>query len=110
MTDFTAVRPHIYVSGAVILAANHNENENGIYNPFNASINGTTGHTHSGATGDGPVLTDFTSTTKGMRIPRFTAGQQTTYLAGTPLSGAIWFNSTTAQFVGYNGTIPVLLG
>lgn len=56
MTNFTATRAHIYVTGAVILAANHNENEDEIFTTYNSSINATTGHTHSGATGDGTKL------------------------------------------------------
>jgi len=56
MGNYTAVRPHVYVDGAVILAANHNDNELAIYNPHNAAFNATTGHGHTGATGDGPKL------------------------------------------------------
>jgi hypothetical protein len=54
--NFTATRTYIYVAGNIIDPAQNNTNENTIYNKFNASINATTGHTHSGATGDGPKL------------------------------------------------------
>lgn len=55
--DATATRVHVYVSGAVILALSHNANENQIYLKHNAAFNSVTGHTHTGATGDGPKLT-----------------------------------------------------
>lgn len=54
--NFTAVRPHIYVAGAIIFAANHNDNENEIYGQFNASLDMTTGHQHTGTVGDGPLI------------------------------------------------------
>ena len=54
--NFTATRTHIYVSGAVIYAANHNTNEVEVYGKHNAAFNNTTGHEHTGATGDGPNL------------------------------------------------------
>ncbi len=56
MTDFSATRPFTYVAGATIDPNENNPNENTLYNKFNASINATTGHTHSGSTGDGPLL------------------------------------------------------
>ena len=57
MPDFTATRPHVYVSGAIIFASNHNNNETTLYNSHNSAFNASTGHTHSGTTGDGPLLT-----------------------------------------------------
>lgn len=57
MGNFNAVRPHVYVTGAIIFAANHNANEVEIYTEHNNSIHETTGHGHTGATGDGPKLT-----------------------------------------------------
>lgn len=56
MGDFTATRPHVYTTGAVIYAANHNNNENEIYNKHNGAINASTGHKHTGATGDSPKI------------------------------------------------------
>lgn len=56
MSDHTAVRSTIYVAGAVILAANHNNNENAIFTAYNGSMHATTGHTHTGTTGDAPKL------------------------------------------------------
>lgn len=56
MGDYTATRAHVYTTGAVIYAANHNNNENEIYNKHNSAINASTGHTHTGGTGDGPKL------------------------------------------------------
>jgi hypothetical protein len=54
--DANATRTHIYVSGAIIYAANHNDNENTIYSKHNGAFHETTGHTHTGAVGDGPLL------------------------------------------------------
>lgn len=54
--DATATRVHVYVSGAVIYAVNHNDNENELYTRHNGAFNATTGHTHTGAVGDGPLL------------------------------------------------------
>jgi len=57
MGNFITSSRTVYVSGAVILAANHNNNENEIYSQHNAAFNNSTGHGHSGSTGDGPKLT-----------------------------------------------------
>lgn len=108
--NFNATRPHLYVTGAIIRADYHTDNEVEVYGAHNDAFHETTGHEHTGNTGDGPVITDIPTTTHGLRIPRFTAAQQTTYLAGTPLSGAVWFNTTTKQFMGYNGTAAVIVG
>ena len=126
MTDFTAVRPHVYTSGAIILAVKHTENETTLYTAHNGAFHATTGHKHTGGTGDGPQLTsaaldttaDFTfsggfilsSTTKPLRIPKFNNTQQSTYLAGTPVTGDIWYNTSTNQFMGYDGTAARILG
>lgn len=56
MGDYTATRAHVYTTGAVIYAANHNTNENEIYNKHNAAINSSTGHKHTGGTGDAPKI------------------------------------------------------
>ena len=56
MGDFTAIRTYVYVNGATILANENNTNENTIYTQHNAAFNGLTGHTHTGAVGDGPTL------------------------------------------------------
>lgn len=57
MSDFTATRAHVYTTAAVIYAAYHNTNENEIYNKYNGAFHETTGHGHTGGTGDGPKLT-----------------------------------------------------
>lgn len=54
--NFIVVRAHIYISGAVILAVNHNDNENIVYTGHNTSMDGASGHEHSGDTGDGPPI------------------------------------------------------
>lgn len=55
--DFTAVRSYIYTAGAIIFAARHNTNETAIYTGHNNAFNETTGHQHTGSTGDAPKLT-----------------------------------------------------
>lgn len=65
MTDFTATRPYTYASGTVINPDQNNPNETTLYGKFNDSHHATTGHTHSGATGDGtkiPLTTGITGT------------------------------------------------
>jgi hypothetical protein len=99
MADWTATRPHVYTSGAVILAANHTDNEVTLYTAHNGAMNATTGHTHDGSTGNGAQFP----------ISR-TGAQQTTYLAGAPVTGHLWYNTTTNQWMGYNGSAAVILG
>ena len=61
--------------------------------------------------GAGPV-TDaalaITSTTKAFLLPRMTTTQMNAI--GTPLGGMQIFDTTTSQFMGYNGTAWVILG
>ena len=54
--NFIAIRPHIYVTGAVIYAANHNSNETTVYTKHNDAFHETTGHQHTGIAGDAPPL------------------------------------------------------
>ena len=58
MADFTATRAYTYVTGNIIDPVQNNANENEIYNKFNSSINASSGHGHTGATGDGKQLND----------------------------------------------------
>lgn len=55
--NFTATRTITYATGAIIYAANHNTNELTIYTAHNNAFNASTGHQHTGATGDAPKLT-----------------------------------------------------
>ncbi len=57
MGNFNAARSFIYIAGNVIDPFQNNTNENTIYGQHNASIHQITGHGHTGAVGDGPVLT-----------------------------------------------------
>lgn len=57
MPNFIVLRPFIYVFGTIIDPNQNNPNETTIYGGHNTSMNGTTGHTHTGAVGDGPLLT-----------------------------------------------------
>lgn len=56
MPDFTATRTYLYVAGNVISPLQNTTNETGIYNPHNLAFDASTGHTHSGTTGDGPKI------------------------------------------------------
>lgn len=56
MSDFTVVRPFIYVEDTLIDQGQANPNENDIYGSHNAAFNATSGHMHTGTTGDGPKL------------------------------------------------------
>jgi len=56
MPDFTSLRPHVYTTGAVIYAFKHTLNETTIYGSHNAAMHASTGHTHSGSTGDGSPI------------------------------------------------------
>jgi len=57
MGNFIVSRPFIYVLGTTIDPAQNNPNETTIYGGHNDSMNGTTGHGHTGAVGDGPKIT-----------------------------------------------------
>ena len=50
----------------------------------------------------------ITSTTKAFLLPRMTTTQMNAI--GTPLGGMQIFDTTTSQFMGYNGTAWVILG
>lgn len=54
--DFTVERPFSYVAGALIDPDENNPNENTLYDAHNAAFHATTGHAHSGATGDAPQI------------------------------------------------------
>ncbi len=54
--NFTRARSFIYLPGAIILSNQNNTNENTIYEGHNSSMHEVTGHTHSGAIGDGPPI------------------------------------------------------
>lgn len=56
MADFTKTRQYTYADGAIIFAHTHNTNETTIYTGHNDSMHETTGHGHTGTTGDGPIL------------------------------------------------------
>lgn len=57
MSDFTATRPYSYTTLSTIDPNQNNLNETTLYGKFNGAINATTGHGHTGAVGDGPVIT-----------------------------------------------------
>lgn len=54
--NFIRARSYVYINGNIIQAFENNTNENTIYEGHNSSMNGLTGHAHTGATGDGPKL------------------------------------------------------
>ena len=58
------------------------------------------------------AILDASSTTKGFMLPRWTTAQETTNVAGLGAGdeGLMWFNTTTKQFMGWNGTAKIILG
>jgi len=58
------------------------------------------------------AIVEMVSTTQGLLIPRWTGAQQTTNttLWGVGEAGMTWFNSDTKQFMGWSGTVSVILG
>lgn len=56
MGNYEVSRTYIYVAGNVIEPSQNNTNENTIYSGHNSAFNASTGHTHSGSTGDAPKL------------------------------------------------------
>ncbi len=54
--NFVRVRSYIYINGNVIQALENNTNENNIFEGHNSSMNELTGHQHTGAPGDAPLL------------------------------------------------------
>lgn len=56
MSDFTATRQYSYVGGALIDENENNTNENNIFDKHNNAFHATTGHGHTGATGDAKKL------------------------------------------------------
>jgi len=53
MSDFTIVRSYTYIAGNLIDPVQNNYNENTVYNAFNSTHSASSGHGHSGGTGDG---------------------------------------------------------
>lgn len=56
MSDFTVVRPFTYVADTLVDQGQANPNENTVYGAHNAAFNATSGHKHTGTTGDAPKL------------------------------------------------------
>ena len=56
MGDFTTARSYLYIAGNIIDPDQNNINENNIYTAHNGAFHQTTGHRHTGAVGDGPIL------------------------------------------------------
>lgn len=114
MSDFTATRAHVYTTGAVIYAAYHNSNENEIYNKHNAAVHATTGHTHTGGTGDGPKLTstglDLTASyawtgthtwTQNMALNGGSAEAKFTITSGTTTGSSRYFYKNSNDTFGF---------
>lgn len=85
------------------------------------SISATTNYalvTDGGNSGFGTVTPDpeaiveIVSTTQGLLIPRWTTVQETANTGGwgSGEEGMTWFNTTTKKFMGWDGTISVILG
>lgn len=54
--NFIVFRSFVYIPGALIRSSENNTNENTIYGGHNGAFNEITGHEHTGAPGDGPLL------------------------------------------------------
>lgn len=54
--DFRVILPFNYVNGTTADANEVNANEHEVRDKYNNSLHGTSGHTHSGADGDGPKI------------------------------------------------------
>ena len=72
-------------------------------------LNASLGMAIGAATADASAILDLTSTTEGFLPPRMTTAQMTT-LAATAVEGLMIFDTTTKQWMGYNGTSWVILG
>ena len=59
-------------------------------------------------TPDASALLDLTSTAKGLLPPRMTTAQMNAI--GSPATGLMVYDTTTNQWMGYNGTSWVILG
>lgn len=62
------------------------------------------------STPDPSALLDVSSTTQAFYPPRMTTAEMNVIAGGSPNEGAILFDITTKQFMGYNGTSWVILG
>ena len=60
------------------------------------------------ATADASAILDLTSTTEGFLPPRMTTVQMNA--VGSPATGLMVYDTTTNQWMGYNGTSWVILG
>ena len=74
-------------------------------------IDGNGDHTFTGDTKITGGL-EVASTSQGLQIPRWTSAQETTNTSGWGATeeGTTWFNTTTKQFMGWNGSSSVILG
>ena len=74
-------------------------------------IDGNGDHTFTGDTKITGGL-EVASTSQGLQIPRWTSAQETTNTSGWSATeeGTTWFNTTTKQFMGWNGSSSVILG
>lgn len=54
--NFTVTRAYIYIAGNIIDPTQNNTNESVLYANNNAAFNASTGHQHTGATGDAPLI------------------------------------------------------
>ena len=54
--NFIVFRSFVYIPGALIRSSENNTNENTIYTGHNGAFNEVTGHEHTGAPGDAPIL------------------------------------------------------
>ena len=77
----------------------------------NYAILTTDGQSGFGTTTPDPsAIVDVFSTTQAFYPPRMTTAEMNAIAGGSPNEGAILFDTSTKQFMGYNGTSWVILG
>lgn len=114
MASFIVARPYIYVFGTIIDPNQNNPNETTIYGGHNDSMHNTTGHTHSGAVGDGgPLSSSGIPTTLAFVPPVGSIIAFYDFNAGLTFNTANWAycNGQTKTFPGIGvQTLPDLSG
>ncbi|MBP9786071.1 MAG: hypothetical protein KBC72_00565 [Acinetobacter sp.] len=104
MGNFTYNLPFNLVNGTTADALEVMANYNAGRNSHNAAFNGTTGHGHTGATGDGPILSGASISITAADVPIVDAGG---YYPGTNVETALQ-NIGSGAATGLNFTTPTI--
>ena len=107
----TIVKPNTFTSGATIIAAEHNDNFDTIYNEFNGNIDNDNIKASAGIVGSKLDLSapgTIGATTPG--VATFENVALTTASGGTPIADTLYTNSITKAWVNFSGTgTPTIL-